>query len=258
MVTIGPKPSNPGVVAGIDNTEMAGRVFPVYWYFKAIQKIIKILKKPDRTAPPPKTNDWYSGFKNSGSKEKPPEKALNAAKASPKVKEIFNKDMMKQCLKSMRKAGAKRKRDATTQIDVDNIRIVIDWNAPRNSLNIPDQKYEDRVITVKLGKDTDNIEGDGGAVDWSATTYADRINRPGRLQYEACQQIPDDLKNKVTAAETWGGCCGFYADNDCKESSWMFAMQDREDWKLDGNHNDNMEAMWCTFEEACRGAPGAR
>ena len=256
MVIIGPKPSNTASV-GIPDMEIAGRPFPTYWLAKGIQKLVKIFKKPGRAAPPSKSNDWYSGFKNAGSRDKPSEKALNAAKASPKVKEIFNKDMIKQCLKSTRKGGAKRKRDTPTQIDIDQIRIVIDWNAPRNNLNIPDSKYEDRVITVRLGKDTDNILGDGGATDW-ATVYPDRINRPGRLQYEACQQIPDDLKNSVTAVETWGGCCGFYADNDCKESSWMFAMQDREDWQLDGEHNDNMEAVWCTFEPNCMGAPGAK
>jgi hypothetical protein len=93
MVTIGPKPSNPAVV-GID-TEIAGRAFPIYWLAKGVQKLAKIFKKPGRAAPPSKTNDWYSGFKNAGSREKPSEKALNAAKASPKVKEIFNKGLIK-------------------------------------------------------------------------------------------------------------------------------------------------------------------
>jgi hypothetical protein len=165
--------------------------------------------------------------------------------------------MMKQCLKSMRSNKAKRDESSIMTIDIDTIRVTIDWKAQGNNYKIPSSDFEDRVISVKLGKDTDNIEGDGGATDW-ASTYPDRINRPGRLEYEACQTIPDDLKNAVTAVETWGGCCGFYADNDCKESSFMFAMQDREDWQLDGKHNDNMEAVWCTFEAKCQGAPGAK
>jgi hypothetical protein len=259
MVTVGPKPLN-AVVVGIPDTEIAGIPFPIYWLAKGIQKLVKILMKPGRAAAPSKEKDWYSGFKNAGSREKPTEKAINAAKASPKVKEIFNKEMIKKCLASMRgKRGAKSKREepSVTQIDVENMRIVVNWTASGNSYHIPDPKYEDRVITVKLGKDTENIEGEGGAKDW-ASTYPDRINRPGRLNYEACQAIPDDLKNKVTAVETWGGCCGFYADNDCKESSYMFAMQDREDWQLDGKHNDNIEAVWYTFEPNCNGAPGAK
>ena len=254
MVTIGPKPKNAAVV-GID-TEAAGRPFPIYWLAKGIQKLVKIFKKPGRAAPPSKEKDWYSGFKNAGSREKPKEQAIKAAKNSPRVKEIFNKDMIKKCLSTMRK-GAKRAGDAVTQIDVDDMRIVIDYNAKQNNFNIPDPKYEDRVITVKLGQNTDNIEGDGGAKDW-ASTYPDRINRPGRLEYEACQAIPDDLKNKVTAVETWGGCCGFYRNNECRENSFMFAMQDREDWQLDGKDNDDMEAVWCTFEPNCAGVPGAK
>jgi hypothetical protein len=118
-------------------------------------------------------------------------------------------------------------------------------------------EFENRQSIVKLGLDTDDAAGNGGTKDWTST-YPDRINRPGRLVYEDCQVIPGDLKNKVTAVETWGGYCSFYADSDCKQSFYMFSMTDRENWQLGGKHNDNMEAVWCTFEANCAGAPGAR
>jgi hypothetical protein len=140
---------------------------------------------------------------------------------------------------------------------VGSLRVVIDWNAQRNGYKIPGEQYEDPQITVKLCVDTDNIFGEGGAKDW-ASTYPDRINRPGRLVYEDCQALTDNLKNKVTALQTWGGCCSFYADSDCKESFILFSMTDREDWQLKGKSNDNVEAVWCTFEANCKGAPGAK
>ncbi|KAF2871772.1 hypothetical protein BDV95DRAFT_48992 [Massariosphaeria phaeospora] len=260
MVTIGYKPKT--AVGGISETTMAGP--PIVMIIKGIIKLFQIFKKATPRAAPPSTRKaFYTELKGAGSRPKAPPKSLEAAKKSGTVGKMIKDQRFLDCLAAapalaVKARGRHKPADPPRSIDVNDYRVVIDWNAPRNALKIPGEEFEDRQITVRLGADTDNkVTKNGGATDW-ASTYPDRIPRPGRLLYEDCQTIPDNLKNKVTAVETWGGCCSFYADNDCKESSYMFSMMDREDWKLDGKHNDNMEAVWCTFEAKCKGAPGAR
>lgn len=110
---------------------------------------------------------------------------------------------------------------------------------------------------MKLAAYTDNVFGECSAKNW-VSTYADRINRPGRLVHDNCLAVPDNLKNKVILLDTWGRYYSFYADNDYKASSILFSIIDREDWQLIGKGNDNVEAVWCTFEAICRGASGAK
>ncbi|KAH7395021.1 hypothetical protein DE146DRAFT_756900 [Phaeosphaeria sp. MPI-PUGE-AT-0046c] len=254
MVTIGKKSGT--VVGGIEQ-ETAGIGLPIVYVVKGIIKLFKIFGKGSRAAPAPAKKDFYTDIKNAGSRPKAPSKSIDAAKNSGTVAKILKDKRFLDCLAVAPAAAKMVKRDDPPNFfDVNDLRVKIDWNAKDNGFKIPDWKYEDRQITVRLGVDTDNIFKEGGAKDW-ASTYPDRINRPGRLEYENCQVIPDEFKNKVTAVETWGGCCAYYKDNDCKNSSFMFTMTDREDWKLKGDHNDNMEALWCTFETNCKGAPGA-
>lgn len=256
MITIGKKSGT--VVGGIE-TETAGIGLPIVYVVKGIIKLFKIFGKGSRAAPAPAKKDFYSDIKAAGSRPKAPPKSIDAAKNSGMVAKIMKDKRFLDCLAVAPAAAAaatKVKRDDPPNFfDVNELRVKVDWNAPPNNFKIPSWEYEDRQITVRLGVDTDNIFKEGGAKDW-ASTYPDRINRPGRLEYENCQVIPDEFKNKVTAVETWGGCCAYYKDNDCKDTSFMFAMTDREDWKLKGDHNDNMEALWCTFEANCKGAPG--
>jgi hypothetical protein len=227
-----------------------------YSFAEGIIKLFKIFGKGSRAAPAPATKNFYSDIKQAWSRPKAPQKSIDAAKNSGTVSKILKDKRFLDCLAiAPAAAAAATKRDGPADFfDVNELRVKVDWKAPNNNIKVPDWKYEDRQITVRLGTDTDNIFKEGGAKDW-ASTYPDQINRPGRLLYETCQTIPDNFKNKVTAVETWGGCCAYYADNDCKGKSFMFSMTDREDWKLDGAHNDNMEALWCTFEDKCNGAP---
>lgn len=229
----------------------------LFFFAEGIIKLFKIFGKGNRAAPAPSTKNFYSDIKSAWSRPKAPQKSIDAAKGSSMVSKILKDKRFLDCLAfapAAKKPATKRDDGPADFVDVEQLRIKIDWNAPSNDLKVPDWKYEDRQITVRLGTDTDNIFKEGGATDW-ASTYPDQINRPGRLLYETCQTVPDKFKNKVTAVETWGGCCAYYKDSDCNGKSFMFSMTDREDWKLKGDHNDNMEALWCTFEDKCNGAP---
>lgn len=186
--------------------------------------------------------------------------AVKAAKGSGTVGKILKDQRFLDCLAAVPAIAAnrgktRRQDNGITTIRVNGDTITLDPNAPFYDPKIAPPEFDNRQIIVKGMIDTDGIMNN---VDPSAfaATYPDKIRRPGRLEYETCQQLPDELKNTVTAIAVEGGCCAWYADSDCKQSSWLFAMTNRSDYQLDGKHNDNAEAIWCTFDSLCSAAPG--
>lgn len=199
-----------------------------------------------------------------GRRSKASDSAIKGARGSGTVSKILKDKRMMQCLRSKPEKASKARRDdqAVTEFKFQAssgsslITVRIDANAAPNDAKVAPAEFDDRQIIVKGMADTDSLLNPGPP-PVILVTYPDKFGRANRLQYESCTTLLPYLQNQLTAVAVEGGCCAWYADSDCKQSSFLFTMENREDLQLDNKHNDNAEALWCTFQAGCKGAPGA-
>lgn len=186
-----------------------------------------------------------------GDRRRSPE-ATKAARESKMVERIFGDDRMLSCLASAATAAF------ATDVYIGEVRhkLSIDWEAEPNGTTPIPKEFEDRQLEVKLADKTDK------AADKVYYTYPDEFSgREDRINYEACTKIDQGGNvglDKWSSVETNGGCCAYYDDKKCSPDKFMFAMGDRKDHGLDGDDNNAITSMWCTFKDACAGAPGLK
>ncbi|KAF2654194.1 hypothetical protein K491DRAFT_717366 [Lophiostoma macrostomum CBS 122681] len=152
--------------------------------------------------------------------------------------------------------NTRRQATGIIAIEVAHGHISFNESATYYDPKIPPPDFDGRQIVVSGMIDTFNIITNSDGVQPFAATYPDKIRRPGRLDYENCQQLPDPFLKTLTGVGVEGGCFGWYSDVDCKTDSFLFAMTNRSDNQLDGGDNDATQAIWCTFDDLCKGAPG--
>jgi hypothetical protein len=199
----------------------------------------------------------------SGSRSRASSGAIKSAKNSNTVGKLLKDKKLLDCLAAAPalagKLATKMRRQGSSTVEIIVSRpgasFIIDPNSPYYNPKIAPPEFDNRQIVVSGMVDTKNLNNNVDASAFMAT-YPDKIGRPGRLEYETCQQLPGEYKNKLTAVAVDGGCCAWYADSNCNHNSFLFAMTNRSDYKLKGEDNDNAEAIWCTFDDLCKSAPG--
>ncbi|PGH20075.1 hypothetical protein AJ80_03725 [Polytolypa hystricis UAMH7299] len=183
-------------------------------------------------------------------------KAIQSAKSSTKVQKMLKEPRYLDCLSTapaimLSHAGLPQNNKA---FDGSSAEVDVDWSRkPDPKLKPLPEGTEDQRITLHFSDETDKSHS---AIPLQ--TYHDSYIRAFRLYYEACQKPKAlyDLDNKITDVNTQGGCCAFYDGGNCEADTIMFAMTNRQDGKLRGDHDNAISSFWCTFDLGCNGAPG--
>ena len=224
--------------------------------FTALGKIFG--KAGDDAAGATKAGSSATKTLRAGSKAAPAAKALDAAKASSRVKKMLGSQRFRDCLAATAGAAASALDDAIPQqgakFDGTWGIYEVDWSLGDDPKYhpVPDDDPE-RNIQVNMGDETDSIKSGQGS---NMRTHHDGYHRSTRIYYEDCSPVVPYLNNMITDLEVWNGCCAFYDGDNCEKETLMFSMTNRPDGELRGKHNDAVSSMWCTFDGGCKGAPG--
>ncbi|KAF2279523.1 uncharacterized protein EI97DRAFT_439857 [Westerdykella ornata] len=259
-ITVTHKQTKPIVVIIGGDSSLAGG-FPFLGLLNAAGRVLSPITRISGGA-----SRVYTSVR-SGKTGKASAEAIKSARSSGTVGKILKDQRFLDCLAATpaviaQQAGKPSKRDDGGIVEilypVDeywNVSIKFDPTAPYYDPKIPPPEFDDRHIELWGRNDAPGLFEAEIELLPLGVTYPDQVRRENRLLYETCMSVPT-VGNTLTAAAVVGGCCAFYADSDCNYGLFLFAMTNRTDLRLRGEDNDNVEAVWCTFDELCKNAPG--